>query len=47
MNYKFFPHTQDDVNQMLGKCGLKSLDELYRTSPRSCSSSVIMTCHAP
>ena len=33
MNYKFFPHTQDDVNQMLGKCGLKSLDELYKDIP--------------
>ena len=33
MNYKFFPHTQDDVKQMLGKCGLKSLDELYNDIP--------------
>ena len=33
MNYKFFPHTQDDVKQMLGKCGLKSLDELYKDIP--------------
>mgnify|MGYP002623636546 FL=1 len=33
MNYKFFPHTQDDVKQMLDKCGLKSLDELYNDIP--------------
>ena len=33
MNYKFFPHTQEDVKQMLGKCGLKSLDELYQDIP--------------
>ena len=33
MNYKFFPHTQDDVKAMLDKCGLKSLDELYSDIP--------------
>ncbi len=33
MSYKFFPHTQQDVDDMLGKCGLKSLDDLYKDIP--------------
>ena len=27
--YKYFPHTEADISEMLGKIGLSSLDELY------------------
>ena len=33
MNYKYFPHTEDDLQAMLGKVGVKSLDELYAQIP--------------
>lgn len=33
MSYKYFPHTDEDIQSMLGKCGLKSLDELYQDIP--------------
>ena len=35
MNYKYFPHTEDDLKTMLGKVGVKSLDELYAQIPES------------
>ncbi len=35
MQYKFFPHTEDDLKQMLDKVGVKSLDELYAEVPES------------
>ena len=31
--YKYFPHTEDDLQAMLGKVGVKSLDELYAQIP--------------
>ena len=31
--YKYFPHTDDDVRQMLDVIGVKSLDELYAEVP--------------
>ena len=33
MNYKYFPHTEDDLQAMMGKVGVKSLDELYAQIP--------------
>ena len=35
MDYKFFPHTEDDLKTMLAKVGVKSLDELYAQIPES------------
>ena len=35
MNYKYFPHTEDDLQAMLAKVGVKSLDELYAQIPDS------------
>lgn len=35
MAYKFFPHTEADLQAMLGKVGVKSLDELYAEVPES------------
>ena len=29
MDYKYFPHTEDDLKTMLAKVGVQSLDELY------------------
>ena len=29
MDYKYFPHTSDDLQAMLAKVGVSSLDELY------------------
>ena len=33
MNYKYFPHTEEDIEQMLRKIGIKSLDDLYSEVP--------------
>ena len=33
MDYKYFPHTDDDLQAMLDKVGVKSLDELYAQIP--------------
>ncbi len=33
MNYKYFPHTDDDLQAMLAKVGIKGLDELYAQIP--------------
>ena len=33
MDYKYFPHTEDDLKAMLAKVGVKSLDELYAQIP--------------
>ena len=33
--YKFFPHTDEDLQAMLGKAGVKSLDDLYADVPES------------
>ena len=35
MNYKYFPHTEDDLQAMLAKVGVKSLDDLYAQIPDS------------
>ena len=35
MNYKFFPHTEEDLKQMLEKSGVSSLDELYADVPEA------------
>ena len=35
MNYKYFPHTKDDLKVMMEKVGIKSLDELYAQIPES------------
>ena len=35
MTYKFFPHTEDDLQAMLEKAGVKSLDGLYAQIPES------------
>ena len=33
--YKYFPHTEEDLQAMLAKAGVKSLDELYAQIPAS------------
>ena len=33
--YKYFPHTNEDLQAMLAKAGVKSLDELYAQIPES------------
>ena len=33
--YKYFPHTDEDLQAMLAKAGVKSLDELYAQIPES------------
>lgn len=33
MQYKYFPHTEEDIRQMLDKIGVQSLDELYEDVP--------------
>ncbi len=35
MNYKYFPHTEADIQQMLQRIGVNSLDELYAEIPDS------------
>ena len=35
MDYKYFPHTTEDLQVMLAKVGVKSLDELYAQIPDS------------
>ena len=35
MNYKYFPHTDDDLKAMLQKVGVESLDDLYAQIPES------------
>ena len=35
MNYKFFPHTEDDLRAMMEKAGVKDLDGLYAQIPES------------
>ncbi|MBQ5465816.1 MAG: glycine dehydrogenase, partial [Muribaculaceae bacterium] len=33
--YKYFPHTEEEIAEMLGKIGVKSLDDLYADIPES------------
>ncbi len=33
MNFKFFPHTADDIATMLSRCGVKGIDDLYADVP--------------
>ena len=35
MAYKYFPHTEADIQKMLAKVGVQSLDELYAEVPES------------
>ena len=35
MQYKYFPHTEEDIALMLDKIGVKSLDKLYAEVPES------------
>ena len=35
MTYKFFPHTEEDLKEMLAKAGVSSLKELYAEVPES------------
>ena len=35
MTYKFFPHTEDDLREMLKVSGVKSLDDLYADIPEA------------
>ena len=35
MNYKYFPHTDDDLQAMMAKAGVKDLDGLYAQIPES------------
>ena len=35
MNYKYFPHTQDDLKAMMEKAGVKDLDGLYAQIPEN------------
>ena len=33
MNFKYFPHTPDDIAAMLARCGVKDIEELYSDVP--------------
>jgi glycine dehydrogenase subunit 1 len=33
MNFKYFPHTPDDIATMLARCGVKDIEELYSDVP--------------
>ena len=33
MNYKYFPHTEEDLQAMMEKAGVESLDGLYAQIP--------------
>ena len=35
MAFKYFPHTEQDINEMLARVGVKSLDDLYADVPES------------
>ena len=35
MNYKYFPHTEEEIKQMLEVAGVKTLDDLYADVPDS------------
>lgn len=35
MTYKYLPHTQEDIDEMLKKTGVKSLDDLFEDIPES------------
>ena len=35
MTYKYFPHTEEDINAMLSRIGVSSLDDLYAEIPDS------------
>ena len=35
MNFKYFPHTPDDIATMLARCGLKDIDALYSDVPEA------------
>ena len=35
MNYKYFPHTDEEISQMLSVAGVDSLDSLYADIPES------------
>ena len=35
MNYKYFPHTEEDLQAMMAKAGVKDLDGLYAQIPES------------
>ena len=36
MNHPYFPHTEEDIRQMMEKCGVSSLRELYSDVPSDC-----------
>ena len=35
MAYKYFPHTDDDLQQMMQRVGISSLDDLYAEVPEA------------
>ena len=35
MMYKFFPHTEEEVREMLHRIGVQTLDDLYAEVPES------------
>ena len=35
MSYKYFPHTDDDLQQMMQRVGISSLDDLYAEVPEA------------
>ncbi len=35
MPHRYFPHTPDDIRDMLGRCGVETLDDLYADVPDS------------
>lgn len=35
MPYKYFPHTEQDISDMLAQCGVNSIDELFSEIPET------------
>ena len=34
MSFSYFPHTEEDIQAMLARIGMKSLDDLYADIPK-------------
>ena len=44
MAFAYFPHTEDDIRQMLDRIGVGSLEDLYSDVPKDVIYSAASTC---